>query len=325
MEEEGQHNDLQTSYIKVKNGVVPKGYRGIVKSGIQHQFGTQYLSTQTGRQHWVIIGNLITRDQIIASAATSGQTTADSWPANPYTMNPYCTNTGSGTLGSILEPAIDKCYIHNIRGEIDLTNLENISQEITLYLVKYRLTTSTDPINIWGNYLTSTAQFNQVNAVQQTNIAGAIYGRPFTTTYGQVPTTCPGWRRSFQIIKRVHHVLMPGSTHKVKYDIAYNRFMDKQYFTDASSGESFVKGYTMCWMMCIKGAPVWDAPAVGLKAMTPGPVDVGYCHTYKVSFSYPMAKRLYAFRTDAGFENTSTITDDKIINDVDAQANIVQQ
>lgn len=37
-EESGQHGDLSKSFIKIVNGRVPKGYRGLVKGCIQHQY-----------------------------------------------------------------------------------------------------------------------------------------------------------------------------------------------------------------------------------------------------------------------------------------------
>lgn len=323
VEEGGQHADLSSAYIYYRNGRVPKKYKGVVKSCLQHQYGFQYKQAGTGAQWTATIGSLVTRSQMTAAGSASGVTTADSWPANPFELNPYATNTGSSLLSSIASPSLDRCYIHSINGEIDMTGLENIAQEVTLHLVKYRITSNNNFDTEWASTLAATAQFNQPAAAQPTIAPWtATYGRPNNATYGQTPFGHPVMRREFKLCAVKKYTLEPGSTVKMRYRIDYNRMLHKEYFTDSATSNEFMAGWSFQWVAIIKGAPVWESSA---SKMTPGPVDVGFMHTYKVKFSYPMEKRLYAYRTDAGFVQTSTLANDKIIIDTDTLTNVAQQ
>lgn len=318
-EEGGQHNDMSSSYVLVKNGKVPKKYRGVVKSSIQHQVGFQYKQSVTGSQFVYTIGSLVTRSQIVTPGTTTGTVTQDSWPGNPFEMNPYATNTGSNLLASIVSPSLDRCYLHNIAGEISMTGLETIAQEVTLYLVKHKISNNNKFEDEWASLLAASAQFNQPLAANPVGGGVATYGRPEISDYEQKPFGHPTMRKEFKVLAVRKHTLEPGSTHKLRYKIAYNRMLSKEYFTDSISTATpteYLKGWSMSWVAIMKGAPVWN-DALGIKKMTPGPVDVGFTHTYKVNFSYPMEKRLYAYRTDAGFVSASTLTDQKIIIDTD--------
>lgn len=325
VEEGGQHNDLSSTYIYYRNGRVPKKYKGVVKSCLQHQYGFQYkpAGAPTGAQWTVTIGSLVTRSQIVNAGGTSGTTTADSWPANPFELNPYATNTGSTLLQSIVSPSLDRCYLHQINGEITMTGLENIAQEVTLHLVKYRITTNNNFDTEWNTVFSGTKQFNQPASAQPVAPSTvATYGAPSVATYGQSPFGHPIMRREFKLCAVKKYTIEPGSTVKCKYRIDYNRMIHKEYFNDSATSNEFLNGWSFQWMAIIKGAPVWDSAE---SKMTPGPVDVGFMHTYKVKFSYPMEKRLYAYRTDAGFQTTSTAANEKIIIDTDTLTNIAQQ
>lgn len=321
-EEAGQHNELSSSYISVFNGKVPKRYKGIVKGALQHQFGSQYKQTATASQWIVTIGNLVTLSQMTTASGINGVASADSWPCNPYDLNPYQGTTAGALLSAQATPANDRCYFHSITGEIDLTGLENIAQQVDLYLVKYKITTNDTLPTIWSNVLDATSVgLGQPAAVQGTTAANAVYGRPVNSTYGQNWESHPTMRKSFKILAKRTCTLTTGSTHKFKYNVKYNRMMDKEYFLESAAGDEFIKGYTMSWVMRIKAAPVWQSDT---SKMTPGPVDVGIMHTYTLKVSYPMEKRLYGYRTDAGFIQSTTVLNDKIFLDTDVASNVVQ-
>lgn len=321
-EETGQHNELNESYISVSNGVIPKRYKGVVKGALQHQYGSQYKQAASGQQFVYVIGNIMTLSQVTGSSQASGVTTRDSWPCNPFDLNPYQATTGGGLLTSLAVPSNDRMYFHSIKGEIDLTGLETITQEVTLYLVKYKITTNNDMPTMWNDVLdASSAGINQAAAVQGTVAAAATYGRPFNSTYGQAWTSHPTMRKAFKIMATRKVTLTPGSTHKFKYNVKYNRMIDREYFMESAATNEYVKGFTMSWVMVMKGAPIWESTTA---KMTPGPVDVGFQHTYTAKVSFPMEKRLYAYRTDAGFISASTLTNDKIIIDTDTVSNVNQ-
>lgn len=328
-EEGGQHNDLSSSYISITNGVVPKKYRGVVKSSIQHQFGFNYKQQASGLQWIYTVGSLITRGQMVNAGAATGTPDRDSWPGNPWEMNPYATNTGSSLLASIASPSLDRAYIHNITGEITMTGLENIPQEVTLYLVKHKISNNNRFEDEWASVLAAAPQFNQAASANPVGAGVATYGRPSLNTYDQKPFVHPVMRKEFKVLATRRHTIEPGATHKLRYRIAYNRMLSKEFFTDSAVAATtpssvpveFMKGWTMSWVAVMKGAPVFNSTA---SKMTIGPVDIGFTHTYRVNFSYPMEKRLYAFRTDAGFVNSSTLADDKIINDIDSLTNVAQ-
>lgn len=322
-EESGQHNDLGESYISVKNGVIPRRYKGLVKGALQHQYGNKYNQTSSGGQWFYNIASLITRSQITGTTAINGTTTQDSWPCNPFDLNPYQGTTAGGLLTAVGQPANDRCFIHTIKGEIDLTGLENITQEVTLYLVKYKITTNNDMPALWQNILDAgSTGLNQPAAVQATTAAAPTYGRPFHSTYGQTFSSHPTMRKMFKVLAAKKCVLTPGSTHKFKYNIKYNRLIDKDYFNESAGSNEYVKGMTLQWVMMMRPAPILESTT---GKMTPGPVNIGFMNTYTVKVSFPMEKRLYAYRTDAGFIAGTTLANDKLINDVDAAATVFQQ
>lgn len=323
VEEGGQHNDLSSTTIYYRNGRVPKKYRGVVKSCIQHQYGYQYTNTQTGIQNITTIGSLVTRSQIFNAGTTGAVVGADSWPGNPFEMNPYAANTGSALLQSITQPSQDKAYMHHINGEIDLTGLESVAQEVTLYLVKYKISSNSTLAGEWTSVLQTGPMYNQpasVNPISNVTPAASTYGYPTVLTYGQTPFGHPALRKEFKLLKTRKVTVEPGATVKVKYRIDYNRMLSKEYFNDAGAAE-YLNGWTMQWMALIRAAPVFDSVT---KKMTPGPVDVGFQHTYKIKFSYPMEKRLYAYRTDAGFVVQQTLANEKQVNDVDQVVSVTQ-
>lgn len=321
-EASGQHNELSDSYISVWNGSVPKRYRGVVKGAIQHQYGNRFQSAFTSNQWIVTIGSIVTNPQMVFTSTSSGVASADSWPCNPYDLNPYQGTTLGNLLSGQIGPANDRCYFHTIKGEIDLTGLETIAQDIDLYLVKYKVTTNDDLPTVWNNVLdAASVGLGQPAAVQGGVAAAATYGRPDRIIYGQNWESHPTMRKSFKILAKRSCTLNPGSTHKFKYNIKYNRMMDKEYFAESTSNGQYMKGYSMQWVMRIKAAPVFETTT---SKMTPGPVDVGFMHTYTVKVSFPMEKRIYAYRTDAGFISANTLTNDKIIVDTDTPTTVQQ-
>lgn len=319
-EEGGQHGDLSKSYIQINNGRVPKGYRGLVKGCIQHQYGAQEKNTLTGIQDSWMVMNLITQTQINTGAPLTGTVTKDSWPSGLFQLNPYATNTGSQLLTSIVQPSQDYAYIHQITGQITLTGLETVAQEVTLYFFKYKKS-NTDLQTEWNNVL-SGISYGQTAVTQTVPSTGiATYGAQNRFSYGTEPFAHKAIKKMFKLLKKVKHIVEPGSTHTINYRINYNRMISKEMFT-ASAGDT-VAGYTIGCMALCRSQPVYTLGST-TKAMTPGPTDIGWTNTYNVRVSFPQDKRLYAFRSDAGFVGETIAANLSKINDVDAAVTVTE-
>lgn len=265
---------------------------------------------------------MVTLPQLQSTYTAGGQPGADKWPCNLFELNPYATNTGSNLLSSVVSPSSDQAYLHNIKGEINITNMTNVSTEVNLYLIKWKHSQTNSPFTtLWNSVLTGNA-YGQATATGATAVAAPVMtqGNPNFTTYGQNPWNHPAIRKSVRILRKRTKMLNGGSTEKFRFNIAYNRMFSKQELATQYSTADKMAGYTMTWVVIAKSAPVFETVS---NTSTPGPVDLGVAMNYNVSVSYPFEKRLYAYRTDSGFVASATSANQLIINDDDVQASVV--
>lgn len=318
----GQHNDMSKTLVKIWNG--PQRLRSCkVSSCINKMFGTS-VSRVSGDQLIYDAFHLVTKSQLMnATPVSNTAVTKDSWAANPWDMNPFQGSTNGALLSANQAPALDKAYISHINGEFSLTNLENIPTEVTVYFYKYKITTNDDFTTCWNNALATNQYGQSVATPGITTTAPKPGAMSSGFWYGQKPFGHPSMRKMFKVLKRQNHKLEPGSTKKIIMKIEYNRYIYKDYFSHDS--DEFMKGWTIGCCIIAKASPVKDTVSyTGNGNMVPGPVEIGTTLMYNVYLKYPNSKRLYTYRTDAGFQNESTLANISTVNDQDTKVSVIQ-
>lgn len=313
-------NELGSCYLRIVNGRVPRKYRAAARATLNHQYGFQYKQTVSGQQ-WVFqVFNLGTRSQFLNTSPATAAPGADSWPANPFDLDPRAPLTAGTITPAATSPALQQVYFHTISGEIDVMNLETITTECTLYFYKYKKTTAKDILTQWSDI--SAGDLNQSTTVTQypPTTSNPTFGAPTSITYGTSPFGHPSIRKAFKIIKTKKFVLNGGSVQKVKFNIAYNRMLSEETLNETSSTlADYIGGWTIGAFIMARAAPVFSTQR---SAITPGPVDLGVMFNYNCKFSFPAEKQTYVYRTDGGYVRETDTAQMQYINDEDAKGTV---
>lgn len=312
-----QHNAMNKRRIRINLHGKYK-HKGFARSQISHQFGG-YFTGSSGQQGVDVAMNLLTKDQFLLSPGVGAALPSrDSWPSNPFDLNPNQVFTGGKYSTATVSPLVDSVIIHDIYGNFLLTNFTTSSMEVQVVPILYKVTTNEEVYTIWSG-LNIDAANGQSGYSQATGTTNPTPGYPSRYVVGNRPWMHKSFRKQCKVLQKHTYTIEPGVTENIHFSVAVNKLYDKQYLLSMMSGDNFIGGHTISFLIIYKGSPViaTDAAVTYLNKVTLSKTELGVMFDYKVSISYPQRQKVaWLERTDGGYLTTSTAL--KSINDQDA-------
>lgn len=327
----GEHLDIAKSHLNIWISRVKKLFKPLGRfTYIQQNAGL--VSSNTGVQAYGTILGHATISQLIAdNTSPSGI----QFNKNAFSLNPYQTNTGSNFLGSVTQPLQDRIHLHNVFCDLQLANQTSAPCHVELYWVMPTKASSVAPDTAWYNIAGTAEALGQAAAANTVDTGAVINlatpGAPNAGSYGETPQAHRGWRSMFKVIKKKSFPLASGGTHKVIYNINFNKTYDRFDTTTQNTAGSVHYQYgTVYVMIIVRGTPIMDtsAPAGGTGGVggtpTTSQCEIAWTASHRYKFSTLGASRLDVSRITPQFiYNTGAAANIKTMGELNAAVQMV--
>lgn len=341
-QESGQHNVINKDHIKIHLGDVCASHKHLIRHKIHHSY-SKVVSQWSGQQYIGVVTDMGTRNQLTTvtpSVAYTQLIKADTWPTNPFDINPNAVQSGDA-LTSSLSPyqfVQQRAYLHDIYGQMSFTNFMNVACDCILMAVTPKQSQDLDCYNDYfnivahtgGNSAVGSSQVSGPTSVGVNPVTSNTWPKPGfdrPTNPGLLPTQMKDWDEKWKVLKTKHFTLAPGDTHKIQFDIAVNRML---YEEKVNTSPNYIKKQTVSWLLVARGAPV-KITTNGSTAdsdnsiVTYSNVDIGFLQDYFVTVSHSTKNNEQTRTLTDGFLYSAapiaTDTGAKIINDTDTAVN----
>lgn len=318
-----QHNDLSIHTVPdiVLGNAVAKGKQ---LGNFHYMNNYSFIQNKNeGFQAVDVIGSHLTRDIIIGnlSAAATNRLARETLADDLFLMNPWSTLPGNAYFTSVATTvAQDRIFVKNVHLDLEMLSMENVPQMVDIYLITPKFDSFQDPIASWAQSLTDVAlgQGSNAPSVLRT-VTTATSGKQSVNTYGVSPDASRIFRKTFNVLHCKSVILQPGDQYNLRYNIIYNKMLQKNLFSSSARFENYLKGWTVTVMAVTKGGLVGmtNAAGTGASEVCHANIKVGYALNYKYNLSAVPTSRIETARVYEGLLVGDTTEVQQKLDDTD--------
>lgn len=302
-DESGQTEDEHSTAIKkfsLTLGQFPKGVDLLNRCTYQQSFAGKK-SSQAGQQSSEALVVALSKEQLLGPSVNNYNILQ-----SPYVLmdlNINRANTGSAVFNAAKFPADDRLFLKSIVMDLEIQNCSTIAGYMSLYLVATKRSSGSSPQThvsnglALQNFTAGGPAIQTFPAAATTAAAGGVGALSFATM-GVLPTQSRVFKEMCKILHTFKFILQGGQNRRIIYDLLTNKLLKQELLT-TETGNAYIKGHTLSWLMVHHGAVEFD----GTNA----------CHTYGLCNYGWVSQTKYNFYSVAGKKgatlNTLGVTD----------------
>lgn len=260
----GAHGGIGARHFTIKVGGGKHVKKSLGKFFLTSQFGPVIEGVE-GQQKVDHLCALNTGSQILNS--TVGGSIFDG-TNNYFSLNPYCTNTGSALIPTVVQPLNDKIGLLSQHVKLDLTNHSNIGLSAQIYCMVAKKNHNKNYDVAWVEGLSADSFGLAQGTFGTVPVATYVPGTAGSANYiqvGQVPQTSTEFRKLWKILKVTRIDLAANASQELNYSLKFNKTLDRMSIKAISdSGNRYVSGLSVVFGIVMHGQVVIDTKAVGI-------------------------------------------------------------
>lgn len=245
--------------------------------------------------------------QYLSNSGATGIVNAATWKDNPFTLNPFQTNTGSANVfTSVVQPSNDIIFLESCMASMQIVNSSNTPVVCDIYWCVPRIGLRDGPTVTWINSLADAAMGQPSNINPTSSVGALTVGAPLISTYGQSPAYERTFRELYNIKLRKKIILQGGSSHDIRYKIWFNKFLHRSTLEEKqTTGIAVAPGISLVPMIVARPGPVVFREGADIAANDQGYTTsngkVGWTYTHRYVYRAVPEHRLSINRAAAQF------------------------
>lgn len=272
------HNDMSKMWLRKTFRKAVRSYKRLRHAVYIAHCRNALLTANEGTQFHQTHLDIINRTQLLNNVATPSG--ASAFTTGLFNQSP--DGKLSGDLAAVpiaagSTPTQRKLHIRKIYGTISYLNLENVSVEMSLYVMECVRTTAANPDVMWYNAAFADGEGLPTGGLSGYGTNAASEGQPNPDFYGESPFRYKEFRKFWRPAAVKKFVLEPGEVKKIDVTLNYNKTFD---FASVQTDTNLYQPGMLSTLLIARGQIVGLAPN-GTSPGTPSSVgDISYAKVH---------------------------------------------